>query len=69
MAVATRQVITPVARGGGSLGEGAGTTGVDDWQVDPRANSLSQGANRWNYGIAGAKAPMSLDETLPHRLT
>lgn len=52
----------------GSLGEAGGASGVDDWLADPQANSLSQGANRWNYGIAGANAPMSLDETLPHRL-
>ena len=41
---------------------------MDDWQVDPRANSLSQGANRWNYGIASAKAPMSLDASRARRL-
>jgi uncharacterized protein len=52
----------------GSLSEEPGAKGVDDWQVHPRAHSLSQGANRWNYGIAGARAPMSLDESLPRRL-
>src|SRR5690606_14112404 len=29
---------------------------------------LSQGANRWNYGIAAAKAPMSLDASRARRL-
>jgi len=52
----------------GQLGEEPGTPGVDDWQVDPGATSLSQGANRWNYGIAKAKAPLSLDDTLRRRL-
>ena len=53
----------------GTLSEDAGAKGVDDWQVDPQAQSLSKGANRWNYGIAGAKAPMSLDESSSsHRL-
>ena len=52
----------------GRLDEGPGASGVDDWQVDPRASSLSQGANRWNYGIAGASSPMTLDDSLSHRL-
>ncbi|MEO8308905.1 MAG: CocE/NonD family hydrolase [Pseudomonadota bacterium] len=52
----------------GVLEERPGSASVDDWPVDMRANSLSQGANRWNFGIAGAKAPMSLDASLPHRL-
>jgi uncharacterized protein len=53
---------------GGKLEAAPGATGVDTWRVDFRANSLSQGANRWNYGIAGVKAPLSLDETLSRRL-
>jgi putative CocE/NonD family hydrolase len=52
----------------GRLGAVPGDAGVDDWQVDPQATSLSQGANRWNFGIAGAKAPMSLDGSLHRRL-
>jgi hypothetical protein len=52
----------------GTLSEEAGARGVDDWLVDTRAQSLSKGANRWNYGIAAASAPMSLDESLPNRL-
>jgi uncharacterized protein len=53
---------------GGTLVEGRVAAGVDGWRVDPLANSLSQGANRWNYGIASAKAPMSLDATRARRL-
>ncbi len=52
----------------GSLADAPGDAGVDVWQVDPEATSLSQGANRWNYGIAGAKAPLSLDGSLHRRL-
>jgi putative CocE/NonD family hydrolase len=52
----------------GRLEETPGPGAVDDWPVDPQASSLSQGANRWNFGIAGARAPMSLDASLPHRL-
>ncbi len=52
----------------GRLVEGRPQAGTDDWRVDPLANSLSQGANRWNYGIAGAKAPMSLDAGRARRM-
>ena len=52
----------------GKLEADPGKAGVDEWQVDPEANSLSQGANRWNYGIGSAAAPMSLDASLVHRL-
>jgi putative CocE/NonD family hydrolase len=52
----------------GRLAEAPGAPGVDDWQVDPESSSLSRGANRWNYAIAAAKAPLSLDETLHRRL-
>jgi hypothetical protein len=53
---------------GGALSERKTPAGEDTWQVDPLANSLSQGANRWNYGIASARAPLSLDEGRAHRL-
>jgi len=52
----------------GRLDASAGPAAVDEWQVDPEASSLSQGANRWNYGISVAGAPMSLDATLSRRL-
>lgn len=52
----------------GALTEGKASVGSDSWRVDPRANSLSQGANRWNYGIASAKSPMSLDASRARRL-
>src|SRR6185436_1140640 len=42
--------------------------GEHTWQVDPHATSLSQNANRWNYGIASVRAPLSLDEGRAHRL-
>ncbi len=53
---------------GGKLLDGKAPAGEDTWQVDPLANSLSQGANRWNYGIASVKAPLSLDASRGHRL-
>lgn len=53
---------------GGALVEGRVAAGADSWRVDPLASSLSQGANRWNYGIASAKAPMSLDASRARRL-
>jgi len=53
---------------GGALVDGRVPAGEDTWQVDPHANSLSQGANRWNYGIASVKAPLSLDAGRTHRL-
>jgi uncharacterized protein len=52
----------------GQLVEGRVAQGTDGWRIDPRASSLSQGANRWNYGIASAKAPMSLDDSRSRRL-
>ena len=52
----------------GKLDLNPGDAAVDEWQVDTEANSLSQGANRWNYGIGSAAAPMSLDASLAHRL-
>jgi hypothetical protein len=54
--------------GQNKLSEGSVAAGEDSWRVDPHANSLSQGANRWNYGIASAKAPLSLDAGRSHRL-
>lgn len=51
-----------------SLAEGASAAGEDTWHVDVHANSLSQDANRWNYGIAAVKAPLSLDAGRSHRL-
>ena len=52
----------------GRLVEGRVEKGMDAWRVDPRSSSLSQGANRWNYGIASARAPMSLDASRARRL-
>lgn len=53
---------------GGKLVDGRAPAGVDTWQVDPHASSLSQDANRWNYGIASVRAPLSLEEGRAHRL-
>jgi putative CocE/NonD family hydrolase len=52
----------------GRLESTPGPGGIDTWRVDFLANSLSQGANRWNYGIGGVKAPLSLDDSLHRRL-
>lgn len=52
----------------GRLAATPGEAAFDAWRVDPRANSLSRGANRWNFGIAGTDAPLSLDASLPYRL-
>jgi putative CocE/NonD family hydrolase len=53
---------------GGALVDGKVPAGEHSWQVDPRASSLSQDANRWNYGIASVRAPLSLDAGRAHRL-
>jgi uncharacterized protein len=53
---------------GGALVEGKAPAGEDTWQVDPLASSLSQGANRWNFGIASVRAPLSLDAGRARRL-
>ena len=53
----------------GKLDADPGKAAVDEWQVDAEANSLSEGANRWNFGIGRAAAPMSLDASLAHRLS
>lgn len=53
---------------GGALVDGKAPRGEDLWQVDPHASSLSQDANRWNYGIASVRVPLSLDAGRAHRL-
>ncbi|MEP7311351.1 MAG: CocE/NonD family hydrolase, partial [Pseudomonadota bacterium] len=53
----------------GLLSEASASKGIDEWRVDLKASSLSMGANRWNYGIAGIKSPLSLDASRAGRLT
>jgi hypothetical protein len=50
---------------GFQLVEGRAVAGADQYKADLHASSLSDGANRWNYGIARATKPMSLDQD-PH---
>jgi putative CocE/NonD family hydrolase len=52
----------------GRLVAGAVTSGTDRYTVDPKADSLSKGANRWNYGISSASEPLSLDAAVDRRL-
>jgi putative CocE/NonD family hydrolase len=44
----------------GALSPRAGPRGTDQYVVDLAADSRSNGANRWNYGISLARAPMTL---------
>ena len=52
----------------GGLSPDKVAAGRDTYRVDLRADSLSQKANRWNYGISSAREPMSLDATADRRL-
>ena len=52
----------------GATDASADAAGEDTWRVDVHANSLSHGANRWNYAAASAKVPLTLDESRAHRL-
>jgi uncharacterized protein len=53
---------------GHSLTETPGAAGAERWQVDLGSNSLSDGANRWNFAIVRATKPLSLDGTEAHRV-
>jgi putative CocE/NonD family hydrolase len=45
----------------GSLQDQPGEPGYDSYRVNFAATSLSDGANRWNYGISRSTRPLSLD--------
>ncbi len=53
---------------GGVLTDQAAPLGRDTFQVDLRASSLSNGANRWNFGISRARAPMRLAANTGQRI-
>ncbi len=63
-----QHALTEGAEAAGVAAGSAGAAGEDTWRVDVRANSLSQGANRWNYAAASAKTPLSLDAGRAQRL-
>jgi putative CocE/NonD family hydrolase len=52
----------------GKLATMAGPEGSDRHEVDPGADSRSQGASRWNFGVSGAREPLSLDAAQAQRL-
>jgi putative CocE/NonD family hydrolase len=52
---------------GGRLSERPAKSGADIYRVDFRTSSLSHDANRWNYGISGAKKPLTLDSSSQRR--
>ncbi|HEY8537932.1 MAG TPA: CocE/NonD family hydrolase [Steroidobacteraceae bacterium] len=52
----------------GRLSETAVAEGADEYRVDFRSSTLTAGANRWNFALATATKPMSLDESAPNRL-
>ena len=52
---------------GGGLSIRRTPRGTDRYAVDRTTSSLSQNANRWNYGISSAREPMSLDATRDRR--
>jgi putative CocE/NonD family hydrolase len=53
---------------GGRLSEKSVERGVDEYRVDFKTSSVSDGANRWNYGISAATKPLTLDRSAPNRL-
>jgi uncharacterized protein len=52
----------------GQLARERPARGEDHYGVDPAVDSRSQGANRWNYGVSGAREPLSLDADAARRL-
>jgi uncharacterized protein len=61
--------LTLMPDAGGRLSEGTVPTGQDHHAVDLAASSLSNGANRWNFGISSARKPMTLDGQVAQRLS
>jgi putative CocE/NonD family hydrolase len=64
-----RTIPTRFQLGAGSMLEpGVVAAGQDRYQVDPEASSAPEEANRWNYGISQARAPMTFDGDDSERL-
>ncbi|MCC7461219.1 MAG: CocE/NonD family hydrolase [Gammaproteobacteria bacterium] len=67
--MARQRLVDYYFTGAGGLAPAAGAAGSDSWRVDPQADSRSAGANRWNYRISLARAPLDISESNRHRLT
>ncbi len=63
-----QQLVTYHFAADGLLGTAPGAQGSDRHVVDFTADSRSQDANRWNYGISGAREALSLDADPAQRL-
>ncbi|HWL62621.1 MAG TPA: CocE/NonD family hydrolase [Steroidobacteraceae bacterium] len=53
---------------GGQLTTVPGAAGSDRHEVDLTADARSGGASRWNFGVSGAREPLSLDGDAARRL-
>jgi putative CocE/NonD family hydrolase len=66
--LAREQRVTYRFDAGGAMTTARVPKGSDRYIVDAKADSLSKGANRWNYGISSAPEPMTLDAPVDRRL-
>jgi putative CocE/NonD family hydrolase len=67
--LARQQLTTWHFAAGGALSQAAEPAGQDRYTVDLAVDSRSGGANRWNYGVSGAREPLSLDVDAARRLS
>ncbi|MFM1886276.1 MAG: hypothetical protein RL026_1433 [Pseudomonadota bacterium] len=65
--LARQRLVRHALREDGRLDTQPGPPAPLRWTVDLTADSTSQGANRWNYGVSGAREPLSLDATATRR--
>ncbi len=64
-----RQRLTPFhLADGGLLDTARPARGADRHVVDPATDARSRGASRWNFGVSGAREPLSLDADAARRL-
>lgn len=66
--LARQRLLTYHFAADGKLANSAGPEGTDRHEVDLTADARSQGASRWNFGVSGAREPLSLDAGQGRRL-
>lgn len=59
--LARQRQLTYYFASGGQLTATPGAGGLDRHEVDLAADARSGGASRWNFGVSGAREPLSLD--------
>ncbi|MDQ2641937.1 MAG: CocE/NonD family hydrolase, partial [Pseudomonadota bacterium] len=59
--LARQSLLTYHFAAGGQLSTTPGARGSDRHEVDLAADARSEGASRWNFGVSGAREPLSLD--------